>query len=189
MATRARLLATKGKRAVAAKAFARAATLAETAGRADLAGWARVQQAGCLLDDGSSAAARPYLEMAEKHIPGDTALAIHWGEYHEASTHWKEAMRVYQRALRKSGHPLLHQLAWRMARKLGREKEAARHFQVAEAGYRRAIDAGEYYTLGALARLYAEAGIHLEEAQRLARLNAQHEPSAHAAEKPPARAR
>jgi hypothetical protein len=54
---------------------------------------------------------------------------------------------------------------------LGRESDADRHFSAAQAAFRLALDAGEVYTLEALARLYLAADVRLAEALELARRN------------------
>jgi hypothetical protein len=54
---------------------------------------------------------------------------------------------------------------------IGEPDLAQRHFSAAEHRLREAIDAGEVYTLGALATLHLDAGVNLDEAAALARRN------------------
>jgi hypothetical protein len=67
----------------------------------------------------------------------------------------------------------VHAAAARIARSVGDSERAERHYVAARAVFQRAIDAGEFYTLGALARLYADAGVELDEAAKLARAHAE----------------
>ena len=79
-----------------------------------------------------------------------------------------EALATYERLLRRRDDPEVHRRAFLLARELGREAAARRHFEAAEALDRRALDAGEIYSMESLARLYCEAGVHPGEARRLA---------------------
>ena len=57
------------------------------------------------------------------------------------------------------------------SRRFEQEARAAHHFRLAERGFMEAIDAGEVYTLGALARLYTAADVELDLAADYARRN------------------
>ena len=104
-----------------------------------------------------------FASLYDRH--GSLALAVEHVEL-EARLHDRGARHGEERA-----DPELDGRAFLVARALGDEERARRHFEAAERGFRVAIDAGEVYTLGALARLYCDAGVRLDAALGLARRN------------------
>jgi tetratricopeptide (TPR) repeat protein len=155
-------------------AFVEAARLAREAGVPALEAWAWVRAAGVRLDTGRPDLARPHLARAAAIAPDDFELAIHRAELAHAEGRDDEAVDRYLRLLRRRDDPEIHRRAFLLLRERGPEAAADRHLRAAERIYRRAIDAGEVYTLEGLARLYCDAGIHLDEAERLAEANLRH---------------
>ena len=82
-----------------------------------------------------------------------------------------EALALYESQLPQYPDPAIHYRAYLISHKLGWEHRAEQHFLSAEAGFQRAIDAGQIYTLEGLARLYCDAGIQLDRALSLAQQN------------------
>ena len=82
-----------------------------------------------------------------------------------------KALGVYEGLLGEQEDPAIHRRAFLVARWLGQEDRAHRHFEAAEQGFQRVIDAGEVYTLGGLARLYADGDVNMEQALKLAQHN------------------
>lgn len=166
-----RWLAEKKDFDAARGAYSRAAALALEAKVPVRAAWAEVMAAGTWIDSGRPAEAEPHLVRAAELAPPTEELEIHRAEVLEARGREEEALASYDRLRRESPDPLLPHRAYLLARRLGKGEAAERYLREAEAGYERAIGAGEVYTLGALAQLYADAGIHLERALALAREN------------------
>ncbi len=159
----------------ASQTYIRAANVAGRQAANDLSAWALVMAAGVLIDAGRPAEARPLLARAEKIDSNNFVLALHRAELDEAEGQWSKALRLYARLADRIGDPAVHARAFEVARKLGREEAARRHFTAAEREYQRAIDAGEIYTLGALARLYLEADVNLDRALELSRRCLEHQ--------------
>jgi tetratricopeptide (TPR) repeat protein len=152
-------------------AYSRAALLAREARVAPLAAWAEVMAAGTFIDSGRPEAARPHLEAASRLAPGTEDLRLHEAEVLEATGRAAEALAAYASLGKVSADPGVPHRAYRIARALGDREAAERYFEEAERSYLRPIAAGEIYTLGALAQLYADAGVKLERALELAREN------------------
>lgn len=167
-AARGQWLLAEGRFPEAAEAFVVAARLAERADVPALSGWAEAQAAGAWLDAGEPRRARPHLERAVELAPGSPLLGLHTAELALAEGRSAEALATYERLLRRRDDPEVHRRAFLLARQLGRDEVARQHFEAAEALDRRALDAGEIYSLESLARLYCEAGVHPAEARRLA---------------------
>lgn len=159
----------------AVDAFLDAATFARAEGVIDLAVWAEVSAAGALLDWGRPGPARSHLDAAVGLGPTNPfvwkELRLHWAEYYEAEGRLEKALAVYEDLLDKQDDPEVHRKAFLLARCLDKEHRAQHHFEAAEKGFQRVIDAGEVYTLGALARLYADADVNIEQALALAQRN------------------
>ncbi len=155
-------------------AFAEASRLAAKAQVPELEGWAEAQAGGAALDAGRPELARQHLARAARLVPGGVQLAVHRAELAQAEGRGVDALELYDRLLRRRSDPELHRRAFLLARSLGREAEARRHFQAAERLDRRALDAGEIFSLENLAHLYCDAGVHLDEARRLAEENFRH---------------
>jgi len=155
----------------AARAYDAAAELARAEGAAKAAQWAEVMAAGALLDARRPELARPRLDAARRVDPGDPLLRRHEAEWLAVEGRRAEALAVVEKLLDEQPDPELHARAYQLALALGDDERAQRHFGAAERGFRRAIDAGEVYTLGALAQLYLDAGVRLDDARGLAERN------------------
>lgn len=161
-------LLAQGRYDEAAASFSQAAGFAARAAVPKLEAWAEAQAAGALLDSGRPDEARPHLARAAELAPDSPLVALHTAELDLAEGRKAEALAVYDRLLEHRDDPEIHRRAFLLSRELGRAKEAERHFRAAETIDRRALDAGEIYSMESLARLYCEAGVHLDEARRLA---------------------
>jgi len=165
-------LGSEGRYPDAARAYDAAAGLARTRGAREATLWAEVMAAGALLDGGRPDLARPRLDAARRRDPGDLLLRLHDAECLEAERRPREALAVYERLLdERPADPEIHARAWALSRALGEDGLARRHFEAAERAFRRPLAAREVYTLGALARLYCDAGVRLDEALSLAEEN------------------
>jgi len=98
-------------------------------------------------------------------------VRVHRAKLNEREGRLAEALLVYESILGDDPDPAIEARAFVVASRLGREESAARHFAAAEQGLERPLGAGEVYTLGALARLYADAGRNLDRALALAKEN------------------
>jgi tetratricopeptide (TPR) repeat protein len=156
----------------AVSAFALAGDHALRQGVADRAAWAEAAAAGALLAAGRTKEAHSRVEAADRHHPGDPVVVLRRAEIEQAEGRHAEAHALLDALLRRGEKdPAIEMLAHAAARRAGDGEEAERHFAAAEQGLRRAIDAGEIYTLGSLAQLYADAGRSLERALALAEEN------------------
>jgi tetratricopeptide (TPR) repeat protein len=159
----------------AVDAFLGAANFARAEGMNDFVVWAEVRTAGALLDWGRPSPARSYLEAAGRPGPLNRVvwkdLRLHWAEFYEAEGPLEKALAVYEGLLAEQEDPDIHHRTFLVARWLGQEDRARRHFEAAERGFQRVIDAGEVYTLGGLARLYADGDVNVEHALALAQRN------------------
>ncbi|HEX9743547.1 MAG TPA: tetratricopeptide repeat protein [Nitrospiraceae bacterium] len=159
----------------AVDAFLDAAKFARATGASDLTVWAEVRAAGALLDWGRPGPARSHLEAAAGLGPGNPVawkmLHLHWAEFYEAEGQLDKALAVYEGLLEEQEDPAIRHKAFLVARWLGQEVRAHKHFGAAEQGFQRVIDAGEIYTLGGLARLYADGDVKIEHALALAQRN------------------
>lgn len=136
-----------------------------------LAQWALIRAAAARIDGGQPARARPLLEEARGLGPSSIDLEVHTSEVDEAEGRLAEALARCEALLERDDDPTVHAAAARLARALGDLEAAERHFGSAEQAFRAALAAGESYTLGALARLYADEGERLDEAEALAEHN------------------
>ncbi len=151
--------------------FDKAANFARAENVRDLVVWAQVSAAGALIDARQWNAARKRLNAAAKVDENDVRLHLHYAELLEAEGEPQEALAVYETLLQRRNDPAVHRQAFVLARKLGQTSQAQLHFDAAEKGFQRAVDAGEVYTLEALARLYCDADVKLEQALSLAEKN------------------
>ena len=136
--------------------------------------WAHAMAGGMLIDAGDPELARPHLDAARRADASSVQLRLHEAEYLESTRDYGKALTVYRSLLtERPGDPDLHARAYKCAAALGQRSDARRHFDAAAGGFRQALDAGEVYSLGALAQLYAEAGVNLDEAAALAERNLQ----------------
>ncbi len=166
-----RWLAASGRFEEAVTAYARAAAFAREGGAATLAAWAEAAAAAALLDAGRSAEARGHVEAAARLDPGATVVQLRRAEVEQAEGRSAEALNILEALLREDPDPAIEARAYAVARGAGALESAERHFDAAERGLEHAIDAGEVYTLGPLAQLYADAGRYLPRALALAREN------------------
>lgn len=169
------LLKAQGKSEEAAEAFTRAAEAARSRKVNDPAAWGLVQIAGVWIDSGQVDRAVPFLAEAAKLDPDHIELKIHQAEVLEARAQVRDALGVYEALLARAEDPFVRAKAFELARKLGDAERAGQHFDVAERIFKQAVEASEFYTLGALARLYLAANTRLDEALQLARRNAEHQ--------------
>jgi tetratricopeptide (TPR) repeat protein len=179
LVAQANILVAGGQTREAASTFARAAEEAAPQAQ-DMAVWARVRAAGVLLDAGDAKVARPYLEAAAKTDANDFFVRLHSAELAEIERRLDDASKAYERLLAECPDPAVHAKAFSVARRMKRDRAARRHFEAAEAGFQAAIDAGEVYTLGALADLYAQAEVKLDRALALANENLKYKRDAQA---------
>jgi tetratricopeptide (TPR) repeat protein len=156
-------------------AFLGAANFARATGASDLTAWAEVRAAGALLDWGRPGPARSHLEAAASLGPLNRVvwkdLRLHWAEFYEAEGQLDKALAEYESLLAEQEDPAIRHRAFLVARWLGQEDRAHKHFEAAAQGFQRVIDAGEIYTLGGLARLYADGNVNMEHALALAQHN------------------
>jgi tetratricopeptide (TPR) repeat protein len=174
-ASRGHLLKSRGRADEAAASFLKAGEFAKKGKAPALHVWAQVQASGVWLDSGQAERAVPLLEIAAVLDPTDTELKIHQAELLEATGKTDSALRVYEEILAGSNDAEIHARAFRLAKRLPDAERAKKHFDAAEREYQRAIDAGEVYTLGALARLYLEADVHLDRALELSKRCLEHQ--------------
>lgn len=167
----------------ASLAYAAAAHRAAAEDATAASAWAHVMAAGELLDAGHVEDAGPHLEAGRRIDPANPFLLIHDAESFEARGQARSALAVVEAVLRRRPHDAdLHAKAFTLARRLGLATRAQSHFADAERGFRTAIDAGEVYTLGALAMLLCDAGVRPAEARALAERNFQFRRDRHARE-------
>jgi tetratricopeptide (TPR) repeat protein len=164
-------LAATGQTTEAAAVFGNAADFSRDQGFPALAAWAESSAAGALLDARRLAEARPHIEAAETLDPCAPIVRVHRAELEELEGRHDAALAAYEALLHDSFDPVAAARAFRLAQRLGHHATAAGHFAVAERGLERAIAAGEVYSLGPLARLYADADRNLERALTLAEEN------------------
>src|SRR5262245_32433551 len=154
-------------------AYAAAADFAHDNPPADA--WARAMAAGVLMDGGLVELARIQLDAGRSASPRIPLLRLREAEYLEKQRDYASALTAYRALLRETpADPELHARAYKCAVALGERTEAHRHFDEAVRGYQQALDAGEIYTLGALAQLYSNAGVKLDDAAALAERNLQY---------------
>ncbi len=164
-------LAASGRFEEAVTAYARAAAFAREGSAATLAAWAEAAAAAALLAADRPAEARGHVEAAARLDPGATVVRLRRAEVEQAEGRFAEALDILEALLRQDPDPAIEARAYAAARRAGALESAERHFGAAECGLERAIDAGEVYTLGPLAQLYADAGRQLPRALALAREN------------------
>lgn len=160
--------------------FDKAAEFARTENVRELVVWAEVSAAGALIDARQLDAARKRLDAAAnvddvrghglETMPSQN-LHLHRAELLEAEGKPQEALAIYETLLQRRNAPAVHGKAFVLARKLGQKSQAQLHFDAAEKGFQRVVDAGEIYTLEALAQLYCDADVKLEQARALAEKN------------------
>ena len=170
-AARGQIAMATGRYDDAKAAFLSAARAAAAQGAASLQAWALIMAAGSRIDSGRAADAKPLLEAARRLDSESVELGIHDAEVMEAEGRAAAALARYAELARRTNDPSLHARAFALARELKRDGQARQHFDAAQRGFQRAIDAGEVYTLEALASLYLEAGASLDRAEQLARRN------------------
>lgn len=178
----ARVLVTLERPDEARRAFLKAAEYARAENADALAAWAEISAAGTLIDNGRADEAEPFLARAEALDPRNVELAIHRAEVLESRGDVAGSLRIYEQLLAERPDAALSHIAWRLARSLGDDERALRHFHAAETGFQKVVEAGEVYSIEGLARLYAEAGVRLAEARALALRNLEFKKDADARE-------
>jgi tetratricopeptide (TPR) repeat protein len=168
---RARWLAESDRTAEAAAAFTGAAEVAHRSGVDELVVWAEVSAAGVWLDADQPDGAVAHLDRAARLRPDDRRLRVHRAELLAARGDHEAALVLYRADLRDVDDPEVHRRVALILRDLGRRRDAEVHFGAAERGFRRALDAGEVYTLEGLALLYAEHRVRRSEAIMLSGRN------------------
>lgn len=163
--------AEEGRAGDAAAAFERAARFARAESVPALAAWAEAAAAGALIDAGRATEARPHLETAIAIAPGEPVVLLHRAELLQAVGRHAEALGILEGFLVSNPDPAVEALAFKAAKEAGESTTAKRHFAAAERGLKRAVEAGEVYSLGALARLYLDSGRRSEKALSLAEEN------------------
>ena len=170
-ASRGQLYAQKHAFDKAAYAFEQAGIAAKQQHTPSRALWALVNQAGMYLDSDRPQQAKPLLEKAQAMDANDFLLQVHWMEYFIAHQQHDKAYRLAVTLLAQQVDPYLEAHAFTLAKSLGKHSQAKQHFERAEAYYLKAIQRDEVFTLGALARLYCDAGLQLKRARQLAHQN------------------
>lgn len=157
-----------GKYREASDMFNVAATLAKSEGSQELSNWAKVASAGALLDGNFTDEARQ--ELSAFNFESEF-LTLHRAELAMKDGKYSDALSLYEKMLSKDPNPETERLAFLAAKKANDTKAANQYFGAAEKSYKRAMDMGEVYTLGALAQLYADAGVNLQQAKALSEEN------------------
>ncbi len=155
----------------AVDSFQVASTLAQAAGVSELVVWAEVSTASVFIDSHRPESARLYLNKAKSLDARNVRLRLHQAELFVSEGSHIDALAVYEALLKERNDPEIHRKAFVLARQLGQTSKAQLHFTAAEEGFQRAIDAGEIYPLGALAQLYCDAEVKLQQALALAGMN------------------
>ena len=158
----------------AASSFQIASTLAQAAGVQELVVWAEVSTAGVFIDSHRLEPARLHMERAGALDARNVRLRLHQAELLGAEGNHMDALAIHEALLKERNDPEIHRKAFVLARQLGQRSKAQLHFDAAEEGFQRAIDASEIYTLGALAQLYCDAEVKLQQALALAERNLQY---------------
>lgn len=166
----ARIANVEGRLDAAAASYIRAAELAREQKVPKLVAWAEAMAGGMLLDGGNFAAAIPHLDVSRAN-GGCAEEQIHRAEVLAGTGKQREALATYEAYLATTPDPAVHHAAWELAKTMGDEAAARKHYDAAVAGYRKVIDAGEVYTLGGLAQLILDANGDPREALTLAEQN------------------
>ncbi len=168
-ASRGHVLKARGRLHEAGESFLKAAEFARKEKATDLAVWAQVQASKTLLEMGQPERSAKLLEGAAALDPTSTDLKLQQAELLQATDKAEDALRIYEAILVEMSDAEVHARAFRLAKRLGETERAKGHFEAAEREYQRAVEAGEFYTLGALARLYLDADLHLDRALDLSK--------------------
>lgn len=176
--SRGRCLVAREQAPAAADAFRNAAKIARARDAAALAAWAGAMAAGCFIDIGDADRAQAILDDAEMCDPSFAIVQLHRAEWLELRGRHAESLTILEKLLARNDDPVLRARACLTAHAAGESAAARRHFERAEAGCRAIMDAGEVFTLGTLAELYARNGVKLAEARSLARRNLEIHPDA-----------
>ncbi len=154
---KARIAVATGEIVAANHAYVCAADMAEQQGADEFAAWALVMASGVLIDSGQPKGARALLDRAEKLDAASSMLKLHRAELAEAEGRTAVALRLFGKLADRTGDPAVHARAFVVARKLGNEEAARRHFDAAVRGFQKVLDAGEDYTRDALNQLRSQA--------------------------------
>jgi tetratricopeptide (TPR) repeat protein len=177
-AARGRWLAEQKRFDEALRSFVAAGEQARAGGANELTLWAEVNAAGALIDSGRPALARPHLEAATRLLPAswpmEALLKLHWAEVDALEERPAAALREYESILTREPDPEIYRRAYVLAHRLGQDQRAAELFAAADAEAERIAHAGEIFALEAQARLYADAGVKLDDAEGIALRNLEH---------------
>jgi tetratricopeptide (TPR) repeat protein len=154
----------------AASYYLVAARLAHQLQAAPLVAWAEAMAGGMYVDAKDYAAALPHLDAA-RQAGGCAEETIHRGELLAATGKQRAALVLYEQVLSRHPDPHLHHVAFKVAKQLGDEVIAQKHYQAAEQIYRSVIDKHQIYTLNALAQLLLDGNGNAQEALALAHQN------------------
>jgi len=152
-------------------AFLRAAKIAKEKDVDELQNWATINAAGMRIDDGRLEEALPFLNKVRAKDNTNKDLLLHTAEVYTAKNELEKSLALYTKMLKTDNDPAIHHFAYLLAKQLNITTAKNTHFTAAEAGYQLAINSGEIYTLGAMARLYCDANVKLDIAYKLAKRN------------------
>lgn len=171
---RGRIATARGDREAAVREYEAAAHFARDGGVPALELWSEVRAAAVWIDAGLAERARSYLDRAEEIDPSNLDFNVHRAEYAAATGEVAAALERYDRILNAEPDPMVAAAAAELAAGHGDSARVRQWQAMAEPTLRRAIDAGEVYALGAMAKLCA-ATDRLDEAVALARRNCEHD--------------
>lgn len=163
-AARGRILAELGREREAVDAYRAAAAAAEQHGVPALAGWALIRAAAVPLDAGRFDEAAPLLDAAGVFDAASSDLRVHRAELLLGRGHARQALAL----LADSADPFVTVTACAAAMAAGDVAAGRRLAAAAEPVLRAAVEAGEVYSLGALARLCDALGDRPDEAAAFA---------------------
>lgn len=145
-----------------------------------LALWARAKAVSVYVAAGQLDRARKILQVAGKSHGESEQLLVQQAMVMEAAGEFGGALKAYVEVLSGSHNPQIHAVAFRLAKRLGEESRARIHFQKAQSGLMKAVQAGEVYTLEILARLYLDSDLNTKRAVEFALRNYKHKRDASA---------
>jgi hypothetical protein len=161
----------EGDHAAAATIYERAAAAAAAQHVPALALWAHIMSAAAWLDGARYPQAEAALARAALFGADSPLLALQRAELLAATDQPQRAAALYAGTLRHHPDAEGYRRAMVLALASGDRARAGAYRRRAEEMLLPALRAGEVYTLGELARLYRDAGIHLQRAAALAEEN------------------
>lgn len=158
LAARARIATARGDPVMGSRLYLSASTVAEKQRATSLAAWAKIRAAAAFIDSGDPASALPILESVPTSERGTIDWTVHRSEVDAGMKREREALTRLEGILERIDDPIVRAAAAGLSRSLGDTERAEAHFRAAEARLMKAVEAGEVYTLGSLARLYIDCG-------------------------------